>query len=204
MPRNANPNLRPDLLDAAVKLLDARGAPDFSMRDLCAEVDYTVTAAYRVFRGRGHLLQAMQLELFKGLAEALIAEPSDASTPDHITDLGRRFLSWAVAHPARYRFMFHSTEPEALLDEGDQALARAPLSYLEALLQQGADRGELKVEDASSLAVMLFATLHGLVSLYLAQRLDDATVEDPVTFYDRWSSSWIRALLSDDRSPDTP
>ena len=202
MPRNANPNLRSDLLVAAVKLLDARGAPDFSMRDLCAEVDYTVTAAYRVFRGRGHLLQAMQLELFKGLAEDLIAEPTGASTTEHITDLGSRFLAWAVAHPARYRFMFHSTEPEALLDEADQAMARAPLHYLEALLRQGAERGELEVEDASSLAVMLFATLHGLVSLYLAQRLDDATVADPVAFYDRWSSTWISALLSEPRSRD--
>ena len=56
MPRPVNPNLRRDLLTTAVQLLDERGEPSFSMKELCAGIDYSVTAAYRVFRGRADLL----------------------------------------------------------------------------------------------------------------------------------------------------
>lgn len=194
MPRSANPNLRPDLLRAAVALLDQRGDADFSMRDLSAQVDYAVTAVYRTFRSRAHLLRALQMTLFEGLAVALFETPLTGDSVEQIVELGDRFMSWAVAHPGRYRFMFHSTEPEALLDEADQALARAPLRTLEGLLTQAAQAGALEVEDPAAAAVMLFATLHGLLSLHLAQRLDPDTVADPVEFYRRWVPTWLATM----------
>lgn len=203
MPRKSNPRLREDLLRAAISLLDGRGEADFSMRDLCAEVDYSVTAAYRVFRSRSHLLQAMQLQLFAQLGQALLA-PSLAPVPRQLVDLGGRFVRWAIDHPARYRFMFHSTEPEVLLDPADQALARAPLAYLESLLAQGHANGELHVADAAASAVMLFATLHGFLSLHLCGRLDAATVPDPAAFYDQWASAWIAALNPSTSSSNAP
>lgn len=195
MPRPTNPDLRDDLLDAATALLDARGDVDFSMRDLCAEVGYSVTAAYRAFGSRAQLLQALQLKLFAALGEALMSPPA-ADLAVEIQALGSRFIGWAIAHPGRYHFMFHATAPEALLQPADQALARAPLRYLEQLLARGHSCGALRVEDPAAAAVMLFATLHGLVSLHLAARLDPVTVPDLQAFHERWSATWLVALAA--------
>jgi AcrR family transcriptional regulator len=193
VPRPANPTLRRDLLENAARLLDARGEPSFSMKELCAGIDYSVTAAYRVFRGRSHLLRALQLHLFEGLFADLAAAPQDCVIAE-TRALGRRFLCWAVSHPARYRFMFHSTEAEALLDPADQALARAPLAYLEAILARGQAEGVLSIEDPGATALLLFGSLHGLASLQLAERLDRERVPDLVAFYDRWADTWLAVL----------
>ena len=191
MPRPANPTLRRDLLVTAVRLLDARGAPTFSMKELCAEIDYSVTAAYRVFRGRADLLRALQLHLFEGLFTDLAAPP-EACAIAETRALGRRFLVWAVNHPARYRFMFHSTA--ALLEPAEQALARAPLTHLETILAQGNAAGAISVADPGATALLLFASLHGLASLQLADRLDRDRVPDLVAFYDRWADTWLMVL----------
>ena len=193
MPRPANPNLRRDLLASAVRLLDARGEPSFSMKELCAGIDYSVTAAYRAFGSRADLLRALQVHLFEGLFADLSAEPR-ACVIAETRALGRRFLVWAVSHPARYRFMFHSIEAEALLEPAEQALARAPLAYLEAVLAQGKATGRLSIEDPGATALLLFASLHGLASLQLAERLDRERVPDLIAFYDRWADSWLSVL----------
>ena len=163
------------------------------MKELCAEVDYSVTAAYRVFRGRADLLRALQVHLFQGLFADLAAAPQSCPIAE-TRSLGRRFLVWAVSHPARYRFMFHSTEAEALLEPADQAIARAPLAYLESVLGAGRASGVLAIEDPGATALLLFASLHGLASLQLAERLDPERVPDLIAFYDRWADSWLAVL----------
>jgi AcrR family transcriptional regulator len=199
VPRPVNPSLTQDLLLSAIELLDQRGDEHFSMRDLAARLDYTVTAVYRAYESRGHLLRSMQLHLFGELARALSIDP-EHSTLESIHQIGHQFLSWAVEHPTRYRFMFHSTAPESLLDPADQQIARAGLHALESILATGAQAGDISTDDPAALATMLFASLHGLVSLFLAQRLDPTTVADPVLFYDRHSARWIESLLhTDDR-----
>ena len=197
MPKPINIQLKHELLENALSLLKETGGTDFSMRELAGRVDYSVTAVYRCFESRSDLLKAMQIALFSDLVETLIRDTNPGqSTRAQIRTLGRDFLTWAVQHPANFHFMFHTTEAEALLAEEEQALARMPLRHLETLLAAGNERGDLTVSAPGPLATMLFATLHGLVSLHLAQRLDTQQVESPVDFYDTWATHWLDALLT--------
>jgi AcrR family transcriptional regulator len=198
MPKLPNTQLREDLIESALMLLEETGLPSFSMRELAGRVDYSVTAVYRCFESRADLMKALQMELFSQLGHTLIKEMNPGqSTRALIRTLGRDFLVWAVEHPAQYHFMFHTTEPDVLLDEPEQALARMPLEHLKILLEAGNARGDLAVDAPASLATMLFATLHGLVSLHLSRRLDRQQVPDPVEFYDQWASVWLDSLLAE-------
>ena len=126
MPRPINPRLRDDLLDAAILLLERQG-PSFSVRDLSAEIDYSATAVYRCFASRGDLLKAVQVRLFVELVTELMPpSPCDEAVSAQILDLGRRFVVWGVDHPVRYTFMFQNVDPDALLDEHERNIARAP------------------------------------------------------------------------------
>ena len=91
--------------------------------------------------------------------------------------------------------MFHTTEPGALLEGPEQALARMPLIYVKSLIEAANARGDMWVDDPESMATMLFATLHGLVSLHLSRRLNPQHVHDPVVFYDQHASVWLESLL---------
>ena len=109
--------------------------------------------------------------------------------------MGRQFVSWAVKHPHRYRFMFQAMDAGALLHEQDQDSARAGLYLLESLVRSGHDAGEFEVADPRVVATMLFSSLHGLVSLFLANRLDDEIVPCARLFYDQHSVGWITKFL---------
>jgi len=196
MPRQLNPHLRRDLLRAAVTLLDQRDDASFSMRELAAQVEYSVTAVYRCFEHKSHLLQALQLHLFQQLPEQLMPALLESGRPDQIRALGAAFIRWGLAHPARYRFMFHTTEADALLDEADQEVARAGLRLLEQLIAEGVEAGEFAEQDAAASATLLFASLHGLISLYTAQRLDPAHISDLQVFYEDHATLWMSRLLT--------
>jgi len=194
MPRPSNPHLKDDLLRAAVSLLSDRGSPSFSMRDLAKEVDYAVTAIYRVFQSRSDLLRAMQLSLFEQLQTDLFEDLDPMASPeDQLRDMGACFLSWGMKHPSAYHLMFHNTEADALLTPDEQALARSPLRGLEALLTYGNERGDWSIPDPESAALGLFSTLHGLLSLHLFGRLPP-NAADPLTFYDAWANHWLTGV----------
>ena len=198
MPKKPNLKLRKDLIDSAKILLEEQGIANFTMRELASRVDYSVTAVYRCFESRADLMKALQIDLFSQLADTLVKEMNPGqSTRAQIRTMGRDFMVWAVEHPAEYHFMFHTTEPDVLLEEAEQALARMPLEYLKTLLESGNARGDLSVRAPAPLATMLFATLHGLVSLHLSHRLDSQQVPDPVQFYDQWASVWLDSLLAE-------
>jgi len=192
MPRPSNSELRKDLLHAALVLLEARGGTQFSMRELAKEVGYTVTAVYRCYQNREALLVAMQLSLFQQLNAHLLLTQAP-STLEKIEKMGEAFVNWAVQNPTYYRFMFQSG---TLLKEADQKIARAGLSYLAVLLR---DSPELPTpNNPQATATLLFSSLHGLVSLFLDQRLEESLVFDLRTFYKAHYAPWIQSLLSKD------
>ena len=116
---------------------------------------------------------------------------------DALQELGVRFVTWAVAHPARYRFMFLADEPDALLTPQEQALARGPLAALAAALAAAPLRPGL---DPDAAATWLFAGLHGLIALHLQGRLDPETVPDPANFVRVHGAIWSATLFRE--SPD--
>ena len=176
-------------------MLDEAGAPSFSMRALAKREGYAVTAVYRCFPSRGALLKAMQLHLFTELPAALeLASLGQRPIADALQELGVRFVSWGVAHPARYRFMFLNDEPDALLTPEEQALARAPLVALAGVLEAASLRPGL---DPQAAATWLFAGLHGLIALHLQARLDPQAVPDPAEFVRAHGAIWSATLFAE-------
>ena len=195
MPRQSDPQLPERLLQRALLMLDAEGGAGFSMRALAAAEGYAVTAVYRCYPSRAALLKALQLRLFAELPGVLQLEQlATLSLSEALEQLGVRFVAWGVAHPARYRFMFLTDEPEALLSPAEQALARAPLVALTAALAGARLRDGL---DPAAAATWLFAGLHGLVALHLQGRLDPVAVPDPAAFVQAHSRAWIATFLQE-------
>ena len=175
MPRPPNPELPGLLLDAAVALVDERGDVDFSMRELAARIGYSVTAVYRCFETRGHLLRVVALRLFDDMVLRL-SQPEAESMSTNLVRVGEGFLTWAVENPGRYRLMFQHSEPDARLTEEEQEVARAGLRYMGSVLARAG------VDNPNEMATVVFSLLHGLASLSIAGRLEPKA-EEIVPFY---------------------
>jgi len=91
------------------------------------------------------------------------------------------------------------TDSDALLSEVDQEVARAGLRLLEMLITEGIHGGDFAPQNANVSATLLFASLHGLISLHLAQRLDTSLITDLQDFYNTHATQWMSNLLISNR-----
>lgn len=195
MPRPPNPELPNLLMDAALALLDEREDVRFSMRELAGRINYSVTAVYRCYERRGDMLRKLTVKLF-GLMAAEVIQPGPGSPAEVVGDLGERFVAWCTRYPGRFRLMFLYAEPEARLDAEEQMVARAGLRYLELVLKDASEKGEIDVEDPGALATVLMGSLVGLTSLILAGRIEGVAPDQAAAYYRAHRDAWLRPLLS--------
>lgn len=183
-PRNARgegDRLRDDILSAAIDHLNVLGPEDaFSLRAVAERAGIAAPSIYRHFPDRDALL----LAVLEGLFNDQIALREDAEAGAAAVGGGawERLLARSVAgvrfgleHPGHYRVMFEGrvalrlTEPMAA-DFGRPLMQRSAELIL-AIPNSRPDQDA----DPSRLALLLWASLHGIVSL----RINKPTLDWP-------------------------
>lgn len=151
-PAAASPATRRDRLRIATveeikaagrMLLNTVGSAELSLRAVAREIGMTPSAIYRYFESRRDLLDALALDAFDSLAEALdacVAEHVDADWLVRGVALCHAYRDWCRAHPAEFVLVFQTPQPVAP-DEAHQArllaFYRQPVVLLAARLEAG-------------------------------------------------------------------
>ncbi len=159
------PDLRRAILDAAEALLVEGGPEGFSMRRLAGRCGVSTPTIYHHFGDKQGLVDALLEERFRELVRELEAArcPGDpvATLRAHL----RLFADFGLRNPGHYRLLALVREPEIPpppAAERARALIRAPLLRL-------AEAGRLRVEPAERAEQVLWALVHGLISLRAAR-----------------------------------
>lgn len=179
LPR-AEGDLRTAVLDAARQLLVREGYRDLSMRDVARAVGCSVSSIYLYFAGKDALVHALMDEGFERWHRRMQEVAGAAGDADaRLEAVCRAYVAFGLANPEFYEimYMFHSDRmaryPKELFRR-----ARRNLDELGALAAayagdaEGAAAGASGADAASVRATALWATLHGIVSTVIADRLD--------------------------------
>lgn len=162
--------LRQHILDAARDLFVERGGSAVTMRGVAARVGVTPMALYRHFASREALLAELVTQghdAFLGYLNRALAEPTAAG---RLVASSRQYLAFALEHPQTYAVMF--MEPADAPAAGDQRWRDlATFRFLVDRIRDAAAEGALVVDDPEEAALLVWAQVHGLVSLYLAGKL---------------------------------
>jgi AcrR family transcriptional regulator len=154
------------LIDAAVELLEAGDASVLTLREVARRAGVTSGAPYHHFPTRADLFAAVATRGFMALGEAIEASQRRAGTP--VQRFERRmlaYLSFARAHPAHYRVMFHPEIRGSGSHEAHAAISRAAFDQLvDGVRAVRPDLAELALRQ---LALTTWAAAHGLVTLSL-------------------------------------
>jgi AcrR family transcriptional regulator len=169
-------DLREALLQAALGLVEARGADDVSLREVARSVGVSPAAVYRHFPDKRALMEAIAAEGLRRLGEAQhAAADREADLRAAFNASGRAYVRFALANPGLFRATF--TYPGVTLgDPKDDEAGR--LLHAHALALAGGDE-----ERAKLLAARAWALVHGLAMLMLDGRMPasgaliDAAVE---------------------------
>lgn len=162
--------LRDSILQAAGELFLERGYEDLSMRMVAERIGYSATTIYHHFENKDDLLFAVVDQGFKRFTAELAAAADSTDDPrERLNALGRAYVSFGLNNPMHYEMMFMRRHAFLLTcREGDTQPRIASFAVLQQAVQQALDAGVFPPGDASSYANMLWANVHGIVSLTIA------------------------------------
>jgi AcrR family transcriptional regulator len=175
-------NLRRTLIQTGLDLIAEQGARALTLRELGKRAGVSRMAAYRHFRDRAALLEAIREAGFERFAEALeqagLAAGADFTA--RMQALSVAYVRFAREYPAYFEVMFSPAgelEASHRSDAGERAF-----EVLHQTIRDGQTAGEVRAGDSLLLACAAWAIVHGIATLQLerlcsAEMAPDAFIE---------------------------
>jgi AcrR family transcriptional regulator len=185
---------RERLLRCARDLYLEEGPSRLSLREVARRAGVSAPAVYRHFDGKGALLGAVCSEGFRLFGSYLMRALREGTPMARLRKSGLLYLHFALENPRDYRVIFMTA-----LDEPGPAkgAADAPptFQFIVDRARECMDSGDLARHDPTEVAAVIWAHVHGLVSLRLSGHMapvgDDAAFED---FYMRSTDALLAGL----------
>jgi AcrR family transcriptional regulator len=158
---------RDALRQAAHDLLATEGPGALTVRRLAAAAGMSTMNIYSRFGGKDGVVEELYLAGFRALAEQM---EGDGASGDPMSDLeacGRAYRTFALQNPTYYSVMFDRTIPGFEPSDDARAAALGTLEALAHKLERAMDAGLLQRHDPLQVAVSVWSTCHGLMSLEL-------------------------------------
>lgn len=163
-------DLKAALVEATRKLVERKGADNFSVAEACREAGVSTAAPYRHFRDREEMLtevafQGMERKRLQ-MKAALDSHPPESLA--RIAALGRVYVDFACAEPGVFRLIFGSREGESHA----KLKAEGPRHYglVEDAVAAVLQRDQID-DDVRRRAFMLWTFVHGLSFLYIDEKV---------------------------------
>lgn len=169
--------MRKKILDAARELFGLQGFDAVTMRAIADKIEYSPTAIYIHFKDKNALVRELCEQDFGALSKRVAGLDKIADPIERLRRVGQAYAEFALELPNHYRLMFMT--PGLPTDLGSTAERENPEEdaylILVALVRSAIDakllRPELKNEHL--VAQIMWAGIHGIVSLQIAKRDDE-------------------------------
>lgn len=161
--------LREALIAATRKLVEERGAENFTLADACRVAGVTTAAPYRHFQGKQEILAEIASRGFDELRSrsmSVVAEKGEG-TLAAIIAMGQAYVAFAVEETAVFRLMF-GQEPslkkaQHVVGTGHDCFVDL-INHIAVYCKRNRVRG-----DAQEIALKLWTFVHGAASLLIDQ-----------------------------------
>ena len=157
---------RETLLEAALRLLAERGPGALRIRDLAAAADQSTMGVYTHFGSKQGLLEQVYLHGFRLLEEQLDGVPSSGEDRPELLTFAQAYRAFALDNEALYGLMFERASPDFVPSDASRL---AGLATFEMLATRIAGWRPERTDPGAD-AHLMWATMHGLVSIELMHR----------------------------------
>ncbi len=196
------PLTRARICEAARRQIEAVGLGGLSLREVARSLDVSAAALYAYVDGKRGLVTAVAEEAFEGLGTRFAA--IEAADPiDHLRAQSRAYVDYALEAPNLYQVMmaFEPQVPGLTAREArdEVQLERATAVFGDAMraVDAAVSADLLVLDDPTLVALILWASVHGIVGSLISGLDIPATVRD--RFVDAAIETTIRGLLRSDR-----
>ncbi len=162
---------RQRLCELALKAFAEGGIDGISLRGLAAEAGCSRTTPYRYFKNKADILAAVRQSEFGRMADTMERAAGREGDPNKkLRALAVSYLEFAIERPVAYRVMYEvNQKDEQRYPELVKQIKRTQqpmISAVQEAIRSGSVHG-----DAVNIGHVLWAGLHGLISLHLSNKL---------------------------------
>lgn len=174
MGKTGDADLKQKIVTAARKVLLADGYRNFSLRKVARQVDISATSIYLHFENKDELVHALMEEAIERLNLRLQEKVHSASDPlAKLNALAHEYAAFALEHPREYQVIYLTSSDEMSRYPKEKfRKARKGYELVAQVLQEGAQRCQLKDTRPRIASYTFWAQLHGVMSVVLSKRLD--------------------------------
>jgi AcrR family transcriptional regulator len=167
--------VRTKILDAARELFATEGYDSVTMRKVAEKVEYSPTAIYLHFADKDALLRELCEVDFLTLAKQFQRIAKVEDPVERLRRIGLAYTEFAIDHPNHYRMMFMTPHPR--YEANPEHLARRgnpeedAYAFLVATVKEAIEKKRLlpSLKDAELVAQIVWAGVHGVISLQMAK-----------------------------------
>jgi len=164
--------LREKIIESASGLFLERGFKATSIRMIAEEIEYSVGAIYSYFKDKNDIFQAIMLRAFDLFYQTIVSQQHIEEPLARLKAMNHAYLQFALDNPAYYDLIFVLSDPvQRTEDDPTRQQALKGHKLLTQVVQDCKDAGYFAGQDPDVLALHLWSTLHGLVTLNLRGRL---------------------------------
>jgi AcrR family transcriptional regulator len=172
-PRTNDEAVKERLVVCATEMLATGSRESVTVRAVAAAAGASTTAVYSLFGGKDGLIEAVRDRAVAGLFQDLSAVPVSEEPLADLYALAGAYRRWGCGHSYLYTVLFGGAQS---FDPSGAVGTRDPIRPLIAAIDRAVTSSVLAGE-ATSIALSLWVTLHGLVMLELAEALGAPAAE---------------------------
>ena len=152
------------ILTAASELFAEDGASGLSVRAISARAGLSTIGIYNHFQGKQGILDALYIEGFELLMDAIAIDEADYTPRDGVLQGLSNYIDFASARRGHYELMFGRGDPSYLPSSGAISIGAEAFNRLTKLVSRALPENLTSLEKRES-ALQLWALSHGYVSL---------------------------------------
>ncbi len=200
--RGEGERLRVEIIEAAIRVLERIGDDDsFSLRAVAKEAKIAAPSVYLHFRDRSVLILAVLEQLFAEQATLRDAAEAEAAKIgggawERLLARSLSYIQFGLEHTGHYKVLYEGRAIPRLDDPTVAAFGQSMYRRTVELIREiQATKPGRKAADPERLALLLWAGLHGLVSL----RVNKPVIDWPDTA--ELAEQMMRALIRPSSEP---
>jgi AcrR family transcriptional regulator len=185
-------NLRNQLIEVGIKLINDIGPKEFSMRKVAVKCQVSHTAPYTYFKDKDALIEAMGEHVTGLLMEQLHGAVRDKSDDcPKIPLLGHAYINFFMENPEYYQFLFYYANVSIDLDRENEKNFPPFAIFREAVFNMFRSIGVPREEYTKNL-IALWAMAHGVVSLMTNRN---------ISYSGDWREVYTNTIFSGGKAP---
>jgi AcrR family transcriptional regulator len=160
------------ILDAAHTIFREKGYDGLQIRMIAEAIEYSPATIYLYYKDKNEIFYALQYEAAAVKRDHLLPAMQIENAWERMIEFGKRYIDFGTKHPDLYDLLFITRAPmEHIENQECWSLGLAVHSFFTETIQACVDQRYFKSTDTETIAYTLWCHAHGLVALFVRERM---------------------------------